>query len=109
MQTPGSRIKQKREEAGFNQVRFARLIGISQSTLSDIEKGVTKMPSATVLHQIAKHLNVSPAWIMTGKEGQLETLAPAEADLVISVRTLTAEQQRAVYELVNSMKPAGTT
>lgn len=53
------------------------------------------MPSAMVLHSLAKVLQVTPAWIMTGKNGELETLTQEEEEIVHAARQLTAEQRPA--------------
>lgn len=104
MDTVGNRILTKRKELGFSQWRLAELAGISQSTLSELETGESKMPSAEALHGLAKHLNVTQAWIITGKDGELETLTQEEEDLVRAARTLTAAQRRAIYNIMVTMK-----
>jgi transcriptional regulator with XRE-family HTH domain len=101
--TPGMRILARRNELGLKQGALAKLAGISQSSLCELEKGESKMPSAKALHGLAKALNVTPAWIITGKDGEIEQITQQEADLVQAVRGLTVEQQQAVYNVVRSM------
>jgi transcriptional regulator with XRE-family HTH domain len=64
----GRRIRQVR---GFdtNQAEMARVIGVSQSYLSAIERG-KKEPGAAVLYRIAKRYRKSIEWLLTGVEGQ---------------------------------------
>lgn len=103
MNTPGYRIRQKRLALNYSQAHLAALVGISQSSLCELELGDSKMPSATVLHKLAQELGVNPVWIMTGKEGELDTLTEQETDLIAALRGLNAEQQRAVYAVIKTM------
>lgn len=61
------------------------------------------MPSAEALLGLSKALNVSQAWIITGRDGELELLTPDEERHIQRTRALTAEQRRAVYALVESL------
>lgn len=107
MSTPGQRIKAKRKELGFSQAHLASLAGIKQSSISELETGESKMPSAEALMGLSKALNVSKTWILTGKDGELEMLSPDEEQHIERTRALTAEQRRAVYDLVESLTKGG--
>jgi len=61
------------------------------------------MPSAETLLGLAKALEVSKTWILTGREGDLEILTPEEEAHILETRHLTAEQRRAIYEIVRGM------
>lgn len=63
----GRRIRELR---GFDttQAELAESLGIAQSYLSAIERGL-KEPSATILLRIAKHYGRSMEWLLTGSEG----------------------------------------
>lgn len=100
---PGARIKQRRTVLQLTQVELARLIGITQSSLSELERGDSMMPSAEVLLKLSKILGVSAAWIVTGKDGELEVLDSQEERFHHKLRKLTAAQRQAVYTLVDSM------
>jgi transcriptional regulator with XRE-family HTH domain len=63
----GNRIGQIRNKKGLSQLRFAQIIGISRSFLSELEGGVTK-PSMPILLAIEYKFDVSYQWIMTGDE-----------------------------------------
>lgn len=102
MITPGMRIKAKRKELGLSQVQLAAMAGIKQSSLSELETGESKMPSAEALMGLSKALNVSKTWILTGKDGELEFLTQEEQLHIQSVRGLSAEQKRALYDLVST-------
>jgi len=98
------RIRAKRKELGLKQGQLAKLAGISQPALCELEKGDTKMPNAESLMGLAKALNVTQAWIITGKDGEIEQISQDEESMVRAIRTLTAEQQRAIYQIIDSMK-----
>lgn len=63
----GNRIGQIRNKKGLSQLRFAKIIGISRSFLSELEGGITK-PSMPILLAIEYKFDVSHEWIMTGDE-----------------------------------------
>ena len=61
--TPGERIRDLRKEAKLNQDDFAEAIGISRSTLGDIELDKRSISSTTAL-EIAKYFNVSVDFVL---------------------------------------------
>ncbi|MBR3620209.1 MAG: helix-turn-helix transcriptional regulator [Clostridia bacterium] len=61
--TPGERIRDLRKEAKLNQDEFAEAIGISRSTLGDIELDKRSISSTTAL-EIAKYFNVSVDFVL---------------------------------------------
>ena len=61
--TPGERIRDLRKEAKLNQEEFAEAIGISRSTLGDIELDKRSISSTTAL-EIAKYFNVSVDFVL---------------------------------------------
>lgn len=103
MTLPGGRIKARRKELGLTQVQLARLCGITQSSLSDLENGESIMPKSETLMRLSKALAVSQAWIMTGQEGELEMLTTQEESHIKALRGMTAEQRQAVYTLVETL------
>lgn len=56
----GPAIKHIRKQRNLSQGELANLIGISQTALSQIERG-TSMPSQKSVNRICEALNVSPA------------------------------------------------
>ncbi|MBN3523689.1 helix-turn-helix domain-containing protein [Paenibacillus apiarius] len=62
----GYRIKCIRKENNQNQSQFAKVIGISQGNLSEIEMGNSN-PSAETLASIGTHYNVNLNWLLTGR------------------------------------------
>ena len=64
--TSGGRIKSIRLSSGLNQYKFAKLLGIKQGTLSDIENGKRK-PSERILIVIEYRFSISSDQILTGE------------------------------------------
>lgn len=56
----GNRIKERRELIGVTQEQLAAQAGITQPTLSSIERGDTKRPEAVTILAIAAALRTSP-------------------------------------------------
>ena len=104
MQTAGQRIRSARELAGFtNQGDFARAVGCSQSTLSEIENGETKLPSAKVLQKMAEVLGKSERWIIYGEDGGVETPTAEEQELLTAFRTLPEDARRHLAETIKTL------
>lgn len=67
METLGERIKAERINRKESQQVFAENVGISQSFLSDIERGV-QIPGGEVLLAISRYTGISIDYIVKGKE-----------------------------------------
>lgn len=65
MNTLGERIKQVRTMRKRTQVQFAKELGISQTHVSKIEKGI-EHPSEMLLLFIAQKYNINAEWIKDG-------------------------------------------
>lgn len=65
METLGQRIKRRREELLLDQVALAKRVGFSQPALSKLEDG--KSERTRFLAELAKALNTSVEWLLTGK------------------------------------------
>jgi transcriptional regulator with XRE-family HTH domain len=92
--TLGEYIRDQRSQAQISVRQLARLAGVSNPYLSQIERGLRK-PSAEILAQIAKGLRISAEGLYV-RAGILEERPPsALADAVRAEPDLT-EQQRAV-------------
>lgn len=81
----GEFIREQREQAQVSLRQLARLAGVSNPYLSQIERGLRK-PSADILQQIAKGLRISAeqlyvrAGILESREGNPELVAAILAD-----------------------------
>jgi transcriptional regulator with XRE-family HTH domain len=109
--TIGEFIREQRVQAEVSLRQLARLAGVSNPYLSQIERGLRK-PSADVLQQIAKGLRISAeqlyvrAGILEARHGDPEVVAAILADPVL------AERQKQVlieiYETFRRQNAQGT-
>jgi transcriptional regulator with XRE-family HTH domain len=87
----GEFIREQREQAQVSLRQLARLAGVSNPYLSQIERGLRK-PSADILQQIAKGLRISAeqlyvrAGILEAREGDPEVVAAIRSDPVLGER-----------------------
>jgi transcriptional regulator with XRE-family HTH domain len=104
MNTAGQRIKQRREELGYtHQGEFARLVGCAQSTLSEIESGETKLPSAKVMAKMCEVLGKTDRWILYGEDGETSLPTKDESDLLSAFRGMTDEAKVGLLSIINSL------
>ena len=100
----GQFIREQRTLAELSVRRLADLAGVSNPYLSQIERGLRK-PSAEILQQLAKALQVS-AETMYVQAGMLDPDAaspPASLETAIrSARELTEEQRKALLSVYRS-------
>lgn len=61
----GNRVRESRKKAGLSQADLASEVGITQPTLSELERGISH--SSTHLISIAQVCNVDPNWLQTGE------------------------------------------
>jgi transcriptional regulator with XRE-family HTH domain len=99
----GELIKSQRELARMSVRRLAEVAGVSNPYLSQIERGVRR-PSAEILQQIAKALQISAetlyeraGWL---SEGALERSGVRDA--IAADALLSAEQRQALVNVYNS-------
>ena len=87
----GEFIREQREQAQVSLRQLARLAGVSNPYLSQIERGLRK-PSADILQQIAKGLAISAeqlyvrAGILETRDGDPEVVAAILADTGLGER-----------------------
>jgi transcriptional regulator with XRE-family HTH domain len=87
----GEFIRDQREQAHVSLRQLARLAGVSNPYLSQIERGLRK-PSAEILQQIAKGLRISAeqlyvrAGILEFREGNQELVAAILSDVELGER-----------------------
>lgn len=100
----GQRIKSARIAAGYErQGDFAKLLGISQASLSEIENGETKLPSSPVLVNMCELLGKSPRWILYGEEGDLKYPTKEEESLLLAFRTMSNEAKQAIISTATAL------
>jgi transcriptional regulator with XRE-family HTH domain len=97
--TFGERLRLAREERGYRrrQGEFAKLLGIRQPSLSELESGESKEPSGPVLLKAAELLGIDPWLLLTGKpradQEEQQPPDPIEAQLLLFFRGM-AEDRR---------------
>ena len=72
------RIKAARRHAGLTQAQLAKLVGIDQASISDLERGRSQRSSYNA--SIAKACGVSAIWIESGS-GQMVSDRPEDANV----------------------------
>jgi transcriptional regulator with XRE-family HTH domain len=118
--TIGEFIREQREQAQVSMRQLARLAGVSNPYLSQIERGLRK-PSAEILQQIAKGLRISAeqlyvrAGILETREGDPELVAAILADEGLGERQkqvlidIYESFRRENAQLLAAAEAAGTT
>ncbi len=83
----GERIKQRRLEIGWTQDQLCTKAGLSKSFVSELENGKRSV-SASNLLDIARTLNVSLDYLMTGKGSEEQ---PTEVTIPLSLANFAAD------------------
>ena len=98
----GEYIREQREQAEVSLRQLAKLAGVSNPYLSQIERGLKK-PSAEILQQIATGLRIS-AEALYVRAGILQerTGDPAVASAVLADAVLTERQKRVLLDVYES-------
>ncbi len=100
----GGYIRHQRESAALSLRKLAKIAGVSNPYLSQIERGLRK-PSAEILQAIAKALEISSetlyvkAGILEEREVQVDVESAIEADA-----QLTGPQRQALLEMYRSFR-----
>lgn len=93
----GNRIRKYREERQLSQKEFAKMIGVSNSRVSNWEQGINR-PDADLLADICRALNVSPS-ILLDVRLSADDLNDQERKIIKAYRTKT-DLQKAVNILL---------
>ena len=88
------------DEKGLKNSDVSRATGISNMTLSDWKRGVSK-PKSDKMKKIADFLGVSVEYLETGKYINFETPV-FEKELITFYSQLEKEQKEAVFNLLRS-------
>src|SRR5512144_1820243 len=100
----GDYIREQRRSAQISLRQLARLAGVSNPYLSQIERGLRK-PSAEILQQIAKGLRISAevlyvqAGILEDREEDSDVQTAVRADL-----SLTERQRQVLLDIYDSFR-----
>jgi transcriptional regulator with XRE-family HTH domain len=99
----GGYLKEQRESARLSLRQLASVAGVSNPYLSQIERGLRK-PSAEVLQQIAKGLQISAEALFL-RAGLLEASGGIEVEVAIqSELHLTARQKRVLLDIYSTFR-----
>ena len=93
----GKRIRKYREDRGLSQKELADKIGVSNSRISNWEKGINR-PDADILADLCRALNVSPSELLDVRLS-VDELNDQERKVIQAYRTKT-ELQHAVNILL---------
>ena len=91
MPTVGERIKARREELGWTQEELAKRAKFSKSFLSDLENGKRNI-GADKLLDIARALNRSLDYLMTGEEDEATVAVQTEVQIPKSLAKFASAQ-----------------
>lgn len=78
MMNLGMKIRQQREQLGLSQQELARLVGMTQARISEIESGARPHVNLPNLRTLARTLRVSADYLIgTWEEGEAPVSPPA--------------------------------
>ena len=104
----GDYIRQQRNNAQISLRQLAKLAGVSNPYLSQIERGLRK-PSAEILQQIAKGLRIS-AEALYVQAGILEQrVGGAVVDAVLADPDLTERQKQVLLDVYETFRRENTS
>lgn len=95
MNTLGTRLRRARKDARMSQVTLAKYVGVTQPTISDLEKGVSKDMDASTLIGVTRALNIRPDWLMLGEE-PMRDFADDVVEVVSLFRALVPSNRAAL-------------
>lgn len=99
MKTIGNRVRDLRKAKGFaRQSDLAKLVGVDQSVISDIENGAGF--KADVLMALCEHLETTAEYLMHG----IERSSPGEAEILVLYRGTSDEGQAAMVAMARGLK-----
>ena len=94
MDTIGSRVEALRLSKGLNGSELARRVGIAQPSLHNIETNKTKNIKGYVLDALARELNTTTSYLLTGADSHQDHEASMMlAEIQAIFRTLSAEDK----------------
>jgi transcriptional regulator with XRE-family HTH domain len=95
----GSRVRFLRKLRGLSQVELAGLAGITQGSLSLIEKNKTGMPAGDTLAGLCRALRTTPEYLISGVEHPTSLASAAqESELLHVWRSLPPDARQLVLD-----------
>ena len=77
-------IKELRNKRGLSQGQLARLVGVTPSAISALERGKIREPRWSLVMAIARELRVGARTLFAGREETIPPIAVKSAEFVIS-------------------------
>lgn len=113
----GLRIRQIREEKGMKLLEFADAVGIDNSSMGKIEKGMKELP-LRVLLEISSKFSVSADWVLNGgdRTAYESNKSMSKEDILLNIletsvntkayEKANAEMIKEVYKIVSKTSEA---
>ncbi|GIO15903.1 hypothetical protein J19TS2_54580 [Cohnella xylanilytica] len=98
----GDKVRTIRKSHELNQKEFALKIGVSQGTLSDIERGVC-LPSCETIIALKNTFQCDLNWLLSDDVSFSPTptyISSEELKLLTSIRALPAQEKKELYEII---------
>ena len=89
----GSRVKEIRQELNLSMEKFGAPIGVSRSSINNIEKGLHH-PSEIVIRSICREYNIDYAWLTEGiGENKFISIPESKIDQIMEDYGLTEKER----------------
>lgn len=99
----GQRLQERREELGLSRTELARILGVSQSAISNYESGANSMREEVLL-RLFKALDVEPNYLYQDAfSGKSFTCTAEEERLVKRYRSLTISGRQAAQTVISAL------
>lgn len=107
----GNRIKELRKSRGMNQEALASYIGVSQQTISKIERNTDSL-STDILIQLSEYFDVTTDYILGVSDEKRNTIIENKVknrleeynEFVVEYGELNEYNQRAVVKIMKALK-----
>lgn len=106
-----NRIRKLRKSKGMNQETLAAFVGVSQQTISKIERDINAL-GVDLLIQLANYFNVTTDYILglsnqkrnTAIESKINKRVEEKFDLVIEYEELNPYNQKLLLEMIRTLR-----
>lgn len=98
--TFGKRLRKSRKEKGFTQIELAKILKVSNSSISDWENDKNK-PDITTVEFICGALDITPSYLLGVKNEDKPTLSNKDAIWLKKIHLLYPEDQKAVEDIID--------
>jgi transcriptional regulator with XRE-family HTH domain len=105
----GRRVREQREAQGVTQVELAKALGVTQSNVSEMERGIRGLTVHQVV-KLARTLKVSTDAILSGENGRGEKKSPSSLKVMRRLKRieqLPEPRQRAVLKVLDALLGSG--